>query len=301
MSRRVAAVVPVFRPPADFGTRVRALADDVDHVVVVDDGSGGLAQLSIEHPRITQISLADNSGIARALNVGIEAARSAGAELILTLDQDSTAPPGYVDRAVATLEAARGAGVRVGAVVPETVGTQQVMRRRGTAYAFDPIQAGQLIPAEVLDRVGPFAEELFIDAVDSDFTIRAENLGYEFVVAEGSTIAHGLGELVPLMVFGRQVVIAGKPRHVLYHAPFRTYYMARNSVVLIRRHRHGRARWMVWRTWKMTEMIVGCVVLSPDRGAQLRALALGIRDGARDRLGRITAATEARLRGRRSP
>lgn len=300
MSRRVAAVVPVFRPPADFGSRVQALADEIDHVVVVDDGSDGLAALAIDHPRITQISLAENSGIARALNVGIEAVKSAGADLILTLDQDSTAPPGYVDRAIATLDNARAAGVRVAAVVPETVGTQHVMRRTGSAYAFDPIQAGQLIPVEVLDRVGPFAEELFIDAVDSDFTIRAENLGYEFVVAEGSAIGHGLGELVPLMVFGRRVVLAGRPRHVLYHAPFRTYYMARNSVVLIRRHRRGRARWMVWRTWKMTEMIVGCVALSPDRAAQLRALSLGIRDGARERLGRIPGATEARIRGRRS-
>lgn len=293
----VVAVIPVFRAPEDLPGRVLALTEQVRTVVLVDDGTDSLDGFA-EHPSIEKVPLSENRGIAHALNVGIERARSIGATHILTLDQDSTAPPGFVERMLGVIASAEADGVSVAAAVPEIVGDQRVMRLDDARFAFDPIQAGQLVPIDVFDEIGGFAEDFFIDAVDSDFTVRAEDQGRRFVVADDERIGHGLGELVPLMLFGRHVRLAGKPRHVLYHAPFRTYYMVRNSVVLAGTRGRSRRRWMRRRNRKMAEMVLGCIALSPDRGAQFRATWLGVRDGRRRRLGKITDETLARVSGR---
>lgn len=298
MSRVVVAVIPVFRAPESLTGRVLDLAAQVDAVVLVDDGTRTAAALAIGAASVHVISLEENSGIGHALNEGIARARTLGATHILTLDQDSTVPPGYVEETFRVLDDAAAAGVRIAAVVPEFVGGARVLVRYG--FAFDAIQSGQLVPLVVLDEVGPFRAELFIDAVDSDFSIRAENAGYRFVIASAAAIGHELGELVPLTVFGRHLVLAGKPRHVLYHAPFRTYYMVRNSMILIREYGQHRRRWMLFRTRKMTEMVVGCIVLSPDRGQQWRAARAGLVDGARGVTGRVTSDRLRLIAGRRS-
>lgn len=297
MARFVAAVIPAYRAPDSLVERVRALTAQVDLVIVVDDGSDSLELLSLPNEKVRTIALPENRGIGHALNRGVEAARLAGATHVLTLDQDSAPPGDYVPEAARVLEASQAVGLRVAAVVPEFIATQRVLVRDG--FAFDPIQAGQLMPMSVIDEVGPFREGLFIDAVDSEFTVRAEELGYHFAIAPGARISHELGDLVPLTLFGRHVVIAGKPRHVLYHSPFRTYYMVRNSIVLVREHGRRRPSWMWMRTRKMAEMVLGCVVLSPDRGAQWRAAIAGVRDGLAGVEGKITPARLRLIAGRR--
>jgi rhamnosyltransferase len=293
---RVVAVIPVYRAPDDLPDRVRRLATQVSHVVLVDDGSGSLPLAGVD---VEQIPLANNDGIAHALNIGIERARQLGATRVLTLDQDSAVPEGYVDELSRVIRSAEGRGVKVAAAVPAAAGGAKVLRTgdRMTAAPFDPIQSGQLLPVSTLDDVGPFAEDLFIDAVDSDFWLRADLRGYSFVVAESAEIEHGLGELRPVRVFGRHLVLGGRPRHVLYHSPFRTYYMVRNSALLHRRYGKSRRSWIRLRRRKMTEMVLGCIALSDDRGAQLRAVRAGFRDARRGALGKISRETLAWING----
>lgn len=287
---RVVATIPVFRAPSDLPARVAALREQVEAVVLVDDGSGSLPSTAFDLPGVEQIALETNSGIAHALNVAIQRARELGATHVLTLDQDSTVPSGYVARLMDVLRSRVATGRPSAGAVPMAAGGSAVLRDTDDA-PFDPIQSGQIIPVSVLDAVGPFSEELFIDAVDSDFWLRADALGYSFAVVDGAEIEHGLGELQPIRIFGRQLVLAGKPRHVLYHSPFRTYYMVRNSIVLHRRYSRHRPRWMRRRNRKMLEMVAGCILLSTDRRSQLRAVRAGRRDARRGVLGKIDPAT----------
>ncbi len=282
------AVIPVYRPPADFSDRVRRLRTQVDDIVLVDDGSETLPLAALDDAHILQISLPENAGIAAALNAGMVVAGERAATHILTLDQDSTVPAGYVERLVAAVGHAGSAST---VAVPASAGGAAVLRDvDGTPAPFDPIQSGQLLTAEVWRRVGPFDESLFIDAVDSDFWFRALEAGVSFVVVPDAHIDHGLGELRPIRILGRHLALGGRPRHVLYHSPFRTYYMVRNSYVMHQRYAHGHRARLVKRDWKMFEMVFGCLVLSDDRGLQWRAIRAGLRDARRGSLGKIPAA-----------
>lgn len=284
--QRVVAVIPLYRPPADIADRVSELLGQVAGVVLVDDGTENANPLDLDLPGVDLLANPENRGIAHALNTAIARARELGATHVLTLDQDSAVTKEFVDRLLSALEREEARGLRVAAAVPEMVGgAPQLREPDGTA--FEPIQAGQLLPMSVVDAVGAFDERLFIDAVDSDFVLRARELGFRFVIAEGVTLGHALGESVPVTLFGRPLVIRGRSRSVIYHKPFRTYYMVRNSVHLARTRGATSRRWMWRRVRKTLEMIVGCSLLAPDRAQQLRAIRLGIRDGRRGQPGKI--------------
>jgi rhamnosyltransferase len=290
----VIAVITVFNAPDDLQRRSVSLLEQLDGVVLVDDGSNSIGDLpSVEG--VERILLPENRGIAHALNVGVRRARERGATHLLLLDQDSEPPAGYVDLLMTRLASSDVPAV----AVPEEVGDAPILRDRHTGEAFDPIQSGQLLPIEVYDRVGEFAERYFIDAVDSEFRVRAGSLGVPFLPVAGASLAHSLGDLVPLSVFGRPLRLRGRTRHVLYHAPFRTYYMVRNSVALWREQAPGHRRWMMRRSWKLAEMVVGCALLAPDAPDQVRAIVAGLADAVRNRSGRIPTATLHRVSRRR--
>lgn len=284
------AVITVFGAPADLTERTRELSAQVEKVVVVDDGSHSIGAL-LSDARIVTIELPENVGIAAALNRGIERARDLGATHILTLDQDSTLPDGYVEAAVAMLEDLASAGYSPAAIVPARFGDFVVATDGTPEHPRDPIQSGQLLPLRIFDEIGGFDERLFIDGVDSEFTLRARGAGHEFWILPDSQLTHSLGEQVPINFLGKHLTVFGKKRHHYYHAPFRTYYAMRNGLALWRLHRRGNVVWMLRRTLGLFWATFLAVALSSDRGAQFTAAAHGLRDGLRMRLGAISDRT----------
>lgn len=298
---RVFAVVTAFRAPQDLVDRVRALSEQVERVVVVDDGSHSLGGLAFSDTNVVSLELPENVGIAAALNRGIDRARQLGATHIVTMDQDSTLPDGYVDAALSHLDRLAVAGMRPAAVVPARFGDFVVTTTGSPDHPRDPIQSGQVIPVDVFAEVGNFDERLFIDGVDTEYTLRARAAGLEFWILPDSMLEHSLGEQVPIVVFGKHLSVFGKKRHHYYHAPFRTYYAMRNGLALWSLHRKNNVRWLARRTLGLFWATFLAVSLSSDRGAQFVAAAHGFGDGVRMRLGRIPQRTLQAIDARRRP
>src|SRR6478672_3617226 len=112
-SGRTAAVIAAYSPPDALLEAVRQLGLQLDHIVVVDDGSpeasapvfARLAELGA-----TVIHQGSNQGIAAALNAGIQTASEKWApDFFLTLDQDSLVNAQYVELAQRTYANARAA------------------------------------------------------------------------------------------------------------------------------------------------------------------------------------------------
>jgi rhamnosyltransferase len=296
---RPVAVLTAFRAPDDLVERVADLTTQVSEIVIVDDGTHSLARLGLEGPSVTTIELDENVGIAAALNVGIRKARDLGATHVVTLDQDSALPEDYVHDALELLGRLRAEGRSPAAVVPERIGGITASVPPGSPHPRDPIQSGQVVPIEIFDEVGGFDERLFIDGVDTEFTLRARAAGFDFWPLPGSDLAHSLGETTPIMIFGRQLTLWGKKRNRVYHAPFRTYYAMRNGLALWGMHRQGNVRWLARRTLAVFWVNALGLLLSGDRAAQWVATLHGLRDGIRMRLGPIPERTLQKIARRR--
>ena len=301
---RVVAVVVTHRPdPSLAGALLEALAPQVAEVVVVDNGTPA-ATLDALRPTLDRlgcalVELGANRGIAAAQNVGVAHARDRGATHVLLSDQDSLPAPDMVARLLTGLARAHedppGAGRPPAAVGPVTTDD----RNSGAALLFADrtwgprraevpdvdgalveatflIASGCLVTTAALETVGPMNEAWFIDHVDLEWGLRARRAGLGLYGVVGARLDHALGD--------RTQRVPGRRRAVHIHSPRRNYYLARNTVLLVRsglmpvRWRVGYAAWI-------TKYSAFHVLAVPPRGARLRYLARGLLDGLRGRTG----------------
>ena len=274
----IVAVVPAFHPDARVLELVVGLLGQVEAVLVVADGADALTpslRAELERAGATVLAHAENRGIAAALNTGVRAARSDGA--ILTVDQDSTVPAGFVDALRATWVRATAAGLRVGLVAPERVSgipSQLTARRSGVALGRDPVQSGLLVPRDTWRAVGPFDEQLFIDGVDADYALRCLDAGLVVAVAEGLELGHRLGDRHTVRIAGRRVELTRSQ-------PFRYYYLVRNRVWLIGRHGRRHPAWAVGQGVGLVRHVALVQTLLPGRAERTRQMWRAARDVAR--------------------
>lgn len=309
---RVVAVISAFRPAPALVEHCAELAPQVSRVIVVDDGSGEGAEpvlARLEASGVTVLRQGENSGIAAAMNRGLAAAREAGAEFVITFDQDSRVPEGFVDALVAEHDRVASLGVRVGMVAPEFFSATPQTRTGsssgrepeqdpGFLEAYAPIQSGLLMPLAVVAELGPQREDYFIDLVDTEYALRARRAGYTAVCAPGLVLPHGFGHRLYVHAFGRRLKKrSGRPRMVAVSSPFRYYYRARNRVVLNREYGKDPGVGALLRRDARNDLVLDFgVALYSARGrfALLGLMLAGFRDGRRGRMGRTSDALAAR-------
>lgn len=255
MPSDVVAVVVTYRPSqAEIEALLRALANQVGSVVVVDNGSAETTVVELRAVAaelgIVILSLGSNRGLGAAQNIGIDWAREQRARFVLLCDQDSLPASDMVQRlldgfARGASEAIAGRARPLAAVGPITIDQRNPgapllfsAHRWGPRRAVVPTDTGALVDAAfliasgclidltALDQIGPMNETWFIDHLDLEWGLRATRAGYRLCGVVGSSLAHSLGD--------RTQRIPGRGRDVHIHSPARNYFMARNTVLLIR-------------------------------------------------------------------
>lgn len=237
MPANLVVVVPTYRCGHDDLMALLASLDvPLTSVLIVDDGSPCTADPALRDvvslgARVVRHRA--NRGIARSLNDGLAFAERSGATWLLTLDQDSLLPPGYVN---ALLKAARHAvravgGDAVGAVAAGGVADASgdlgypVTTVSGVPTTHEVIQTGTLWCVDAMAALGGFDESLGIDAVDAAACLGLRAAGLRIVVVPGLHIQHRLGDGRQVRVLGRDVLASG-------HSPERRTTMVRNRLRL---------------------------------------------------------------------
>ncbi|MET3808942.1 glycosyltransferase [Arthrobacter sp. UYEF3] len=288
----VAGVVTAFRPFPEIVSNVESLLRQAAVVVVVDDGSGpGFDHIfaALAEVGAVVLRLEANSGIGAALNAGIHKAREIGdPEYIVTVDQDSYLPAGYVQALHSAAAGAKTSRIEPGLISPANIHGNPVKRkgsRNGISLGKEPIQSGLMIPVATLDAIGEFSEELFIDLVDTEYYYRALDAGLPTILAD-TEFDHSLGTMVDARVFGRSVAAMGRPLKVRIAATWRYYYIFRNRLLVGRRYFSRHPAWVAAGIWTDLRHLLVVTLLAPGRSARLKSVFYGIADGLRGRSGR---------------
>jgi rhamnosyltransferase len=299
-----AAIIAAYKPGTDLLLNIQAAMGQVAHVVVVDDGSGAeYAPIfkTLEDAGATVVTNSQNVGIASSLNAGVHAAATRWhPDFYVTLDQDSALSGGYVSSAIETYRAAIASGLPVGFVSAASYSGAPVptlRKNRNTQFKlpFDPMQSGFVIPVSTFDRIGPFADEFFIDGVDSEFTARARANGLEIVVGRSCSIEHRLGERTAVEVFGRPLRLGRRVVSFNYHSPARVYYICRNGTALTLRYFLGQPSWTMRRLGEELKGHMLRLLFSPNRPTIIRAALAGFRDALMGRSGPVPESLGRRL------
>lgn len=305
---RITSITVAFNSdPIRLARQLVALCDQVDKIIIVDNGSvpsvkSGLNQPEIAAmlanvPHIDFIALSENGGIASGFNVGVEAARKQGAEFVLLLDHDSVPAADMVSKLVAGYQqAAAESELPVAAVGPRIVDSRDAHEypfiRLGwfrnlhmrCAVSLEKliacdflISSGSLIAISAFDKIGGFDEALFIDSVDLEWCFRARNVEFLLFGVCEAKLDHRLGD-------HRRVVL--NKIFLVVHSPLRIYYITRNRILLYWR-RHVPLKWKLKDMLRMAAKFAAIMLFVAPRLEYLHMTLLAIRDGLANRGGRL--------------
>lgn len=284
----IAAVVVAFNPQAErFAELLGSLRDQVDRIIVVDNGDGVAA------PNCQLLRQTRNVGLAAAQNAGIRAALAAGAAHVLLLDHDSVAGRGMVAALRNALQAGLAQGVPAAAAGPVFVdeesgaeswfvrfgpfGVKRIRSKPGacpTEVDF-LIASGSLLSAIAIREIGLMDESLFIDHVDTDWCLRARALGWRLYGVKSARLSHRLG--TGLIQFGNRVIHSGRDAD-------RNYYVFRNSLLLYRR-KYAALAWVASDVARLVRLACSEMLFANRRWAALKAMLQGLADGVAGRTG----------------
>ncbi len=289
---KIGAVVVLYNPDMkELGLSIEMLLPQVDMVCLVDNSQAENSHLLNRNDKIKYIPLLENVGIAKAQNVGITYLRENQYDFALFSDQDSRVSDGLVLKLEDAYLSLESNGLSVG-----VVGTKAINKVTNKAYppkskiiqqrtinsldggsinvteCYSVISSVSLISLRVLNTVGGFDEELFIDGVDHEWCWRAwHKHGLKSYVVDDAILYHQFGEGDRSLI-GKDVEIASYRR---------MYFQYRNYLWLCRRS-------YVPKYWKrkngikyLVKMFYFPIFVKP-RMMYLANIAKGIKDGLKN-------------------
>lgn len=295
MSSRIYGVIVALDPPPGFAARMRNVSAQCDAIVIVDNGSFDAIQLHHIGTRGKEIHLlrnAQNVGLAKALNAGIERASKLGATHVVLIDHDSTVAPEMVDALHGVIEAASPDAeiVAVPTIIfsdndnrcrwPQTSISNRIRFRLVYGHEIAKptsvdlaVGSGMHMSVQTWKRLGGFDEQLFVDLVDTDFCLRARAAGMSIMAVPTARLLHDIGH-----PDRRDIPLLG-PAFPTHHSDLRHYYIARNRVTLLQRHGPRFPSWVAYETLSGLKLTAKVLLFEPQRLQKLLSMVRGSKDG----------------------
>ena len=287
-SEEVCAVVVTYHPDAEVLENLAATRAQVHEMVVVDNGSTAdeisMLEQASAHIGFTLQRNSDNQGIAKALNSGVRWARDRGFGWVMLFDQDSTVTDGYVTamrRCFAEPANSRALAILVPRYVDRRFGAVLAAPVSGAGHLEAATTSGSLMTMDIFGIAGFFAEELFIDGVDYEYSLRVRRLGFTIDECVDAVLLHSPGT----PSFHRS--LSAKKFQTANYSPLRRYYQERNKIWVAKRY---------WRTFPgfcakqfaiSAKDLVKILLVEADKFRKFRFFLRGIRDGLRGRTGKL--------------
>ena len=229
----------------------------------------------------------NRQGIAGAFNQGLDTLFRRGLQGVLLLDQDSRPGGAFLAAQWRNLQACNGQACLLGPRIfdrgdrrflPAIHLDGLALRQLSLDGLTTPqrtsflISSGCLLTREAYQRLGHFDEELFIDHVDTEYSLRAQALDVPLYVDPRLVLEHRIGTR-------KTRRLGGLSLSAMNHAPLRRYYLARNGLLVLRRYARSSPLALLANLPTLTQ---GLAVLLLERDKLLlRCLGWGLWDGLR--------------------
>jgi rhamnosyltransferase len=228
------------------------------------------------------VTLGLNTGIAHAQNVGTLAAMSAGADVIVFFDQDSTIKLGFITTLVSSLNVGKPDVVAplyvddaCNIALPSTrvnrYGVSSAIHQNNSLvpYPVDVvISSGTVVTKEVFKVVGLFDEDFFIDFVDTEWCLRCRSKQIPIQVITSAVMYNRIG---------KKTVNLGIMT-LFVHTVMRCYYQIRNCFHLFRK-RHISVIYSLKQTTSVFLSRALLLLIVANKLDYIRAYWCALRDG----------------------
>lgn len=224
----VLAVVVSFNGGAKTVRTIESLRDQVGQIVIVDNHSDIDSRKLLgsfeSDSKIDLVWLPANSGMGTALNIGLRRASELGKTWLLTMDQDSQPDPDMVS----SFLAAANDNPNCVCLTPVIDCLDHKVFDRSIREVKYAITSGNMTRVNIASEAGGFDENLFIDGVDFDFSLRIRKIGKHIHQIRTAKMNHELGD--------QSSKNLSLGRFHTFHSPLRRYYIFRNFFILSRQY-----------------------------------------------------------------
>ncbi|MDE6308320.1 MAG: glycosyltransferase [Bacteroidales bacterium] len=212
--------------------------------------------------KVIFVTTGKNEGLSLALNDGIRKAKEKGCSHLLTMDQDSYWENfGFYVGAIEKLEDA------VFCPNYRCPGYDMEFCTTNTRIDYN-MQSGSIYPLRIFDEIGIFKEHYFIDAIETEFCIRARQNGFPVIRVGNAVLQHEFGK--PIRRFGIRSS---------NYSPFRTYYQVRNHIAMRLEYKAH----MPYELVRLMERVLAVILIEREKWPKLKAIVRGFVHGLTDR------------------
>lgn len=277
---QASAVIICYNPnPELVKSNIAAIAENFSEVIVVDNFSNNVEAWQCEVDLISNVVIVNldfNSGIGHASNLGILLS-SVSSKWIGFFDQDTEIHPDYL-YFMLQCNRLEIESDDVAMVVPrfDYQYKHHSYQNRGVRLVMTAIASGSLLKRAVIQDVGLFEEELFIDYVDTEFCLRLWSRNYKILEVVGVKLNHSLGNMTrdPITKL-----------HTSNHSPIRRFFRARNRVFVHKKYFSKYPSWVIRDILRMFTENTKMLLLEGDKIKKFNAVIKGILNGIKGRYG----------------
>lgn len=252
---------------------IETVLDQVDSIVFIDNGSDNYNEVELLLSRYNKVFAfrnMENLGIAKALNQIVDYAERQGAEWVLTLDQDSVAERDLIFHYKKYVNLSRCA--IISCIIVDRNSTVKAEVHGEYEEIPECITSGCLMKVAAIKYIGGFDEKMFIDFVDFDICHTLNEHNYRIIRINYCGLLHEVGKT-------KNVCFLGKNEEVYNHSPQRKYYIVRNRIYFIRKHRKSVR---VLREYlRLLKYIVLVCIYENDKTIKIKKMVCGIVDGVK--------------------
>ncbi len=225
--KNIAGVVILFDPDKSVVKNISSYFDKIQFLYIIDNSkeiSSSISQFVEKHSdKLEYVFNNGNLGVASGLNIAIDKAQKDGYAYLLTMDQDSFFESSSLEVLIDKIADADRVGIlspfhknRFFTNPPKSSGSEEVS---------DVMTSGNILNLSVIQKIGKFREDYFIDYVDIEYCFRLRQNGFKIIRINNSFLNHNEANLIKKKFLGVTVY----PQN---HSAVRWYYKIRNYLYL---------------------------------------------------------------------
>lgn len=226
---RIGAVVVLYHPDLNVLDNIKTYVNDVEVVYVHDNSEIKNEGFCKEISRLDNVVYNfsnENQGLCVPFNKFYKLAIEKGLDWLITFDQDSAASDGMIPAMKEFVESIE-CDDTIGIVSPTVneLAQENIKQNVFLTYYNLVIQSGAMHRLSMMQQVGDYNEDLFIDEVDWEYCVRCRMKGYHIVRINKAVLLHNRSDDGI-----KEGFVGGKILYLDKFSPERYYYRYRNAL-----------------------------------------------------------------------
>lgn len=296
IKKKIDVVIVTYNTSNTIKTLLKSIHKSVNNIFIVDNNSSNkdeLILLEIEYKNLEIIFNNENLGLAKAQNIGIKKSLEKKSEFILFLDDDSRLIDNYIENMLQEYEKIPSNDT-IAMLSPEIVQiVDKELKKTKIQYKKDKkiirtflrenetrtdvvfaISSGSMIKTEVIEKIGYFMEEYFIDEIDTEYSMRILANNLKILVTSKAKLFQKYGNKT-------KKIYLFIPIYTTNHSAIRLYYKYRNFRYTILKYKEILPEQVHFLKKHKFLNFIRVLFFENDKALKLKYILKGLKDGKR--------------------